>query len=296
MPSNGSTDGFLVFGYVPPPRGAAPSTGFDPNNGIVLGAVSDVGLFDDARAGLAAASAFGVVSNERVGLRTVHALGVPQAVKAGVRSLDQFGPASLVPARLRAHNTPGFLLREGAGVGVTHTAQGLFDQGAQSVVSVTGDWLNETNALGDTPGTFAQIDARSAGLLNTTETTATGILTLDFSGFVTTGFDTLVEAKLTHLFHVRTNGVGAGGSWDVRFEHEMGAGWQSDLTLSSVGTLTTAEVDLTGELAGNPAALASLQVRADGTMESGTGFLLTPSVRNFLWYSTILSLTMEISA
>lgn len=157
---------------------------------------------------------------------------------------------------------------------------------ANAVSSNTG-WVNPNSALGNTPSVSATLTATSSGVAGTTSNTTTGTLVLALPDLAIT--DLALGAVSLNVQRQCTVGGTApiGQSVSVQFQYSLnGTSWTTFLTVAAALGNGTTSVDITGVIAGSYANLNALQVRATGTVVSGTGLGATATVA---WFRAWLS-------
>lgn len=150
---------------------------------------------------------------------------------------------------------------------------------ANSVASST-TWANTTNALDNTTGTSATLEATASGLAGTTNESATGDMTVDFKD-VNFG-DLVITSSL--ILSVETAHTISGipiiqPTTTVEFQYSLNGGSFVTFhtqTISTAKAVTT--VDLTTAIGTSVSAIDSLQVKATGSVTSGTGVGVSSAV------------------
>lgn len=155
----------------------------------------------------------------------------------------------------------------------------------------TTTWATPANALGNTPAVAATLTATSSGLLGTTNNTATGIITLGFRD-VNLGDLAISSAILS----VETQHANAGvpltqPTCTVQYQYSLdnGGTWallyaQAANTAKAIQTL-----DVTAIVGQNQALLSALQIRATGSVTSGTGRGAGSTASFFRAWMTVLA-------
>lgn len=143
---------------------------------------------------------------------------------------------------------------------------------ANAVVASTG-WTNPNNSLGNTTGTAATLAATASGLAGTTNNTVTGTITLGFQD-VRLGDLTISNVNL----FVETQGATAGvaiaqPTTSIQYQYSLDG--TTFTTFYTHNTPATAKgirtIDITALVGQDNAKLSALQIRATGTVTSGTG-------------------------
>lgn len=142
----------------------------------------------------------------------------------------------------------------------------------QNVATTT--WTNPANALGDTTGTSASLTATASGLLGRTNNTATGAMSLGFRDV------NLGDMDITSVsFNVEVSGATAGvpltqPTVNIQYQYSLnnGSTWTTFYTHTVVAlTKSVQSIDATAVVGQNQALLSALQIRATGSVTSGTG-------------------------
>lgn len=138
----------------------------------------------------------------------------------------------------------------------------------------TTTWTNPANALGNTTGTSASLTATASGLAGTTNNTATGILALGFRD-VNLGDLTITSVVL----NVENSGAGAGvaiaqPTANIQYQYSLnnGSTWTTFYTHNTPALAKgIRSVDITNIVGQDQSLLSALQIRATGSVTSGTG-------------------------
>lgn len=138
----------------------------------------------------------------------------------------------------------------------------------------TTTWTNPANALGNTTGTSASLTATASGLAGTTNNTATGILALGFRD-VNLGDLTITSVVL----NVENSGAVAGVpiaqptvNIDYQYSLNNGSSWNTFYTHNTTALAKgIRSVDITSIVGQDQSLLSALQIRATGSVTSGTG-------------------------
>lgn len=162
---------------------------------------------------------------------------------------------------------------------------------ANQNVSNTG-WTNQANILGNTTNTSASLTATSSGLLGTTNNTTNGTTVLGFRD-VNLGDLTITSVTL----QVENSGAGAGvaiqqPTANIQYQYSLnnGSTWT---TFYTHNTATLAKgvrtVDITGIVGQDQSLLSALQIRATGSVTSGTGVGAAYTASFFRAWMTVLA-------
>lgn len=162
---------------------------------------------------------------------------------------------------------------------------------ANQNVSNTG-WTNPGNALNNTTGTAATLTATSSGLAGTTNNTTNGTTVLGFRD-VNLGDLTITSVTL----QVENSGAGAGvaiaqPTANIQYQYSLnnGSTWTTFFTHN---TATLAKgirtVNITGIIGQDQTLLSALQIRATGTVTSGTGLGAAYTASFFRAWMTVLA-------
>lgn len=151
---------------------------------------------------------------------------------------------------------------------------------ANANVTTTG-WTSPANALGNNTNTAAELRATSSGLAGTTSNTVTGTLLLGFANPQTR--DLPIGAGVT--INIERDVV-SGGTLPLGQSHTVVYQYSLDgtnfTTVSAPGTTiakSVVTVDITSLVGGDYNKLDALQVRATGSVTSGTGLGATLAAR-----------------
>lgn len=160
----------------------------------------------------------------------------------------------------------------------------------QNVATTT--WTNPANALGNTTGTASTLTATASGLAGTTNNTATGAITLGFRD-VNLGDMTITSVVLSVENQGATAGVAiAQPTTNVQWQYSLNNGG-SFTTFYTMTTPATAKgirtVDITAIVGQDQSLLSALQIRATGTITSGTGLGAANTVSFFRAWMTVLA-------
>lgn len=156
----------------------------------------------------------------------------------------------------------------------------------------TTTWATPANALGNTTGAAATLGAISSGVAGTTNTTATGSMTLGFQDI------NLGELNLTSvILNVENSGVIAGvavaaATTNIVWAYSLnnGASFTPFYTMNVPSTAKGIRpVDITAIIGQNQSLLGALQIRASGTITSGTGVNVGNTVSFFRAWMNVLS-------
>jgi hypothetical protein len=170
---------------------------------------------------------------------------------------------------------------ESAIVVIDEPAQRAAEQ-AEIVVSLTGyanavvantTWANPNNALGNTTGTAATLTATASGLAGTTNNTATGSITLGFQD-VNLGDLTISNVDLFVENQGATAGVAiAQPTTNIQYQYSLDGTTFTTLFTHNTPALPKGirTVDITALVGQDQAKLSALQIRATGSVTSGTG-------------------------
>lgn len=156
---------------------------------------------------------------------------------------------------------------------------------ANAAPSNTG-WTNTANAVGNNETDYASLTATSSGLLGTTSNTTNGTLVLGFADPVTQDIPLSgATITLSILAGANTSGVlPLGQAWNIQLQYSInGSTW------TTVGTITGTtnqngqvySADITSVIAASYTNLNALQVRATGSVTSGTGVSAVAESRFF---------------
>ena len=167
------------------------------------------------------------------------------------------------------------------------TLNGYANQNVQ-----TTTWTNPANVQGNTTGTSASLTATSSGLAGTTNNTATGILSVGFRD-VNLGDLTITSVILS----VENSGAGAGvpiaqPTANIEYQYSLnnGSTWT---TFYTHNTATLAKgirtVNITGIIGQDQTLLSALQIRATGSVTSGTGLGAAYTASFFRAWMTVLA-------
>lgn len=142
----------------------------------------------------------------------------------------------------------------------------------QNVATTT--WATPANALGNTTNTASTLTATASGLAGTTNNTATGSITLGFQD-VNLGDLTITNVDLFVENQGATAGVAiAQPTTNVVWAYSLNNGG-TFTNFYTMNTPATAKgirtVDITAIVGQDQALLSGLQIRASGTITSGTG-------------------------
>jgi hypothetical protein len=153
---------------------------------------------------------------------------------------------------------------------------------ANAVVANT-TWANPNNALGNTTGTAATLSAASSGLAGTTNNTSTGALTL---GFLDVNLGDLVISSVT--LQVENQGATAGvaiaqPTTNIAYQYSLdGTNFTTFFTHNTPALAKGIRtVDVTALVGQDQAKLSALQIRATGSVTSGTGLGATNTASFF---------------
>lgn len=156
----------------------------------------------------------------------------------------------------------------------------------------TNTWANPANALGNTTGTASNLTATASGLAGTTNNTSTGAITLGFRD-VNLGDMTITSVILSVENQGATAGVAiAQPTTNVQWQYSLNNGG-SFTTFYTMTTPATAKgirtLDITGIVGQDQSLLSALQIRATGTITSGTGLGAGNTVSFFRAWMTVLA-------
>jgi hypothetical protein len=153
---------------------------------------------------------------------------------------------------------------------------------ANAVVANTS-WTNPNNSLGNTTGTAATLAAASSGVAGTTNNTTTGSLTLGFQD-VRLGDLTISNVDLFVENQGATAGVAiAQPTTNVQWQYSLdGTTFTTFYTMTTPATAKGIRtIDITALVGQDNAKLSALQIRATGSVTSGTGLGATNTVSFF---------------
>lgn len=144
---------------------------------------------------------------------------------------------------------------------------------ANANVSNTG-WTNQGNILGNTTNTSASLTATSSGLLGTTNNTTNGTTVLGFRD-VNLGDLTITSVVL----NAENSGAGAGvavaqPTVNIQYQYSTnnGSTWTTFYTHTATALAKGVRtINLTSIIGQNQSLINNFQVRATGTVTSGTG-------------------------
>lgn len=162
---------------------------------------------------------------------------------------------------------------------------------ANQNVSNTG-WTNQGNILGNTTGTSASLTATASGLLGTTNNTTNGTTVLGFRD-VSLGDLTITSVILS----AENSGAGAGvaivqptANIQYQYSTNNGGTWT---TFYTHNTATLAKgirtIDLTAIIGQDQTLINNFQVRATGSVTSGTGVGAAYTASFFRTWITLLA-------
>lgn len=167
------------------------------------------------------------------------------------------------------------------------TLNGYANQNVQ-----TTTWTNPANALNDTTNTSASLTATASGLAGTTNNTATGILSVGFRD-VNLGDLTITSVTL----QVENSGAGAGvavaqPTANIQYQYSLnnGSTWTTFFTHNTPALAKGIRtVDITGIIGQDQSLLSALQIRATGSVTSGTGLGAAYTASFFRAWMTVLA-------
>ncbi len=224
-----------------------------------------------------------------IAVPTEEALPAPEEVvlaTAGVNAMETL-PALTESIQAAVIEQDNFLAALTTSEPLNATLNGYANQNV-----ATTTWTNPGNALGNTTTTAATLVATASGLAGTTNNTATGAMSLGFRD-VNLGDMTITSVVLS----VENQGATAGlpitrPTTNVAWEYSLnnGSTWTGFYTMTTPATAKGIRtVDITAIVGQNQALLSALQIRATGTITSGTGLGASNTVSFFRAWMTVLA-------
>jgi hypothetical protein len=158
-------------------------------------------------------------------------------------------------------------------------------------VQASTNWNDPNNVLGDTTATATTLRATASGIAGTTNNTTTGSITVNFRDVEYGNLE--VENSIILVIESRHQTVGiaiAQPTTTVEFQYSVGSGFTTFHTQVINTAKALFSVDLTSVINKDPALIDALQVRAVGSVTSGTGL----NVASFVsFFRTRLQFTAE---
>lgn len=160
---------------------------------------------------------------------------------------------------------------------------------ANAVVS-NATWVNPNNGLGNTTGTAATLTATASGVAGTTNNTATGTVVYGFQD-VNLGDLTITNVTVNVENQGATAGVAiAQPTSNVQFQYSLnnGSTWTNIFVLNTPATAKGIRtLNITGVVGQDQTLLSALQIRATGSITSGTGLGVSNTVSFFRSWMTV---------
>lgn len=159
----------------------------------------------------------------------------------------------------------------------------VFPAGEANAVAANTNWANPNNAIGNTPGAFAQLSAASSGLAGITSNTVSGTLSLSYADLAFSDIPLAgATITLTYGFGLVSGGtlpLGQSASLSLQYSLDNGASWTNLQTFTAATGDSSRVFNVTAAVGGDYAKLNALQVRATGSVTSGTGLGATFTAR-----------------
>lgn len=172
------------------------------------------------------------------------------------------------------------------------TPSATLTQYANGNVSTTG-FTNPGNALGNTTATNASLSATSSGALGVTSNTTNGTMVVGFADPAIS--DLTISSVVVNVENAATSAgtLPLAQAWNVAFEYSLnGTTWTNINTLAAITAKGTRTLDITAAIGGDWTKINSLQVRATGSVTSGTGNGANATVQFFrAWVVVVASKT-----